>query len=143
MPRQEVRSKLNEKYEEQNQVISVKEFLPESEDIISRKDIYRNFKRSNLWMVFIYDENDKLTQFEMHSGEGVSIKKLNLYFNEHIDEAIKRLKNLNINHIYLSPEEIFIPDLKTVFASADHMGGDGKEIEYIYFSQKIDHLEEP
>ena len=143
MSRQEVRSKLNEKYEEHNQVISVKKFLPDSEDIISRKDIYSNFKGSKSWIVFIYNENDQLTEFEMHSGEGVSIKNLNLSFNEHIDVAKKRLKDLKINHIFLFPEEILIPEFKTLFASAEHMGGDGKKIQYIYCSQKIDHLEKP
>ena len=64
-------------------------------------------------------------------------------FGENIFEVVDKLRINGESILKLDEEDILLPELKTSFSSADHMGGDGKGVDYIFCSKSIKHLIAP
>ena len=140
-PREKVRQALGPGFKEENSVTSFKEFLPDSEDIIVRKDYYQNFQKSSTWFTFSYTEDDLLEECEIHQTEfEVKVKNIVISFHKDFFKVVEKLKVQNENLILLDSEDALLEDYKTSFSSQEHNGGDGQNIGYIYFSTNIEHL---
>lgn len=142
MSRSDIRKVLNRQFEEVNNVHKISDYLPESDDITERKDIYYKTLTEDLWFALIYDAADLLKEFELHEGGSFIVDTLLINFTDSVSNLRSSLLNSNIQFISIngSEENILIPDLLTHFASAEEMGGHGKHVAYIYCSENIHHL---
>lgn len=133
-------------YEEINDTFDLSAFIPESDPIITKKDIYNRTFDPALWFVLIYDDQEEFKAFELHEGINFAVQDCQIDFSDDIFFIKNKLIELgyDLHSLDGSEENILVSAIKTNFASSNEMGGDGKELSYVYCAENIDHLlEEP
>lgn len=113
-----------------------------AEPLIVKKDNYRFTLKSELWFVLIYDEKDTLQEFELHSANSFHVKNTSFLFLDSITAVRQKLSNLglSIQALENTADNVLVASIKTNFASAKAMGGEGDALGYIYCANNIEHL---
>jgi hypothetical protein len=80
--RQQVRTLLNDKFEIADNVVDLSQYNngDTSQNIIQRRDIYKNYRGQDNFFFLNFDTNDKLTEVELHYGLDVKIEDVSLDF---------------------------------------------------------------
>lgn len=140
--RQIVRQLLNEDFEIADNVIDLSEYRngDKSQNIIQRRDIYKNYKGQDNFFFLNYDKEDKLRDIEIHQGLQININGENFSFSMNIDKVADLLQNISGDKTQLSEGEYLFKALKLTIASGEAMGGEGNELSYFYCSKDITHL---
>jgi hypothetical protein len=102
-------------------------------NISYRRDLYEDFKT-------IYDDNDCLTQLEVHQEINIVVTGVTLTFGENIYDLIKEFENHNYSATVAKEGEFFFEDLKMVIANSDSMGGEGNGLAYFYAGVDVSHV---
>lgn len=140
--RNQIRQLLNDNFEISNNVIDLSKYNngDTSQNIIQRRDIYRNFQGQDNFFFLNFDNEDKLRDIEIHHGLDININGKVINFSMDIEKVAELLDNISDDKKLLSDGEYFFKDLKLTIASSDAMGGDGKELSYFYCSKDVTHL---
>lgn len=140
--RHDLRNALNEPFKEINLVQKIGGYLPDLDDLVVRKDVYRNYRDRGISFTLIYDKDDIFSEFELQEGETLLVGDVKLDFRKNVFDLVAELERKGYHPVELegSDENILISSLLTNFASSDHLGGNGKQVAYIYCSVNIDHL---
>jgi hypothetical protein len=140
--RKQVRTLLNDKFEIADNVVDLSQYNngDTSQNIIQRRDIYKNYKGKDNFFFLNFDTNDRLTEVELHHGLDVKIEDASLDFATDIEKAIELLDRISDKKEQLSEGEYFYKNLKLTVASSDAMGGEGRELSYFYCSKDVTHL---
>ena len=140
--RHDLRKTLDEPFREINLVHEIGGYLPDFDDLVERKDVYRNYRGQGISFTLIYDKDDIFSEFELHEGEELLVNDVKIDFRKNIFDFVTELGKKGYQPIEVegSDENILIGSLLTNFASSDHAGGNGKQIAYVYCSVNIDHL---
>ncbi len=140
--RNQTRQLLNDNFEISDNVIDLSQYNngDTSQNIIQRRDIYRNFQGQDNFFFVNYDNEDRLRDIEIHHGLDININGKVINFSMDIEKVTELLGNISNDKKLLSEGEYFFNDLKLTIASSDAMGGDGKELSYFYCSKDVTHL---
>ncbi len=140
--REQVRTLLNDKFDIDDNVADLSQYNngDTSQNIIQRRDIYKNYKRQDSFFFLNFDTNDQLTEVELHYGLDIKIKDVSIDFSMDIENAAKLLDSISNQKEQLSEGEYFYKNLKLTIASSGAMGGDGSELSYFYCSKDVSHL---
>ena len=140
--RQQVRISLNDKFEISDNVINLSQTNngDNSQNLIQRRDIYKNYQGQDNFFFLNYDANDCLTEVELHHGFEINIKGVVIDFSMDIEKVVELLNNISDDKKKLSEGEYFFKDLQLTVSSSKAMGGDGNELSYFYCSKDISHL---
>ena len=138
----QIRQLLNDNFEISDNVIDMSQYNngDTSQNIIQRRDIYRNFQGHDNFFFVNFDKEDKLRDIEIHHGLDINISGKVINFSMDIEKVVELLDNISDDKMLLSGGEYFFKDLKLTIASSDAMGGDGKELSYFYCSKDVTHL---
>ena len=125
-----------------NVVHNISKYLPDSEDIIERKDIYEKYLSQDISFATIYDKDDLFSEFELHGADQITVADIDINFKVAVADLVTELKmkGYDLTELEGSDENILINSLLTNFASSQYLGGDGDFVRYVYCSQNIDHL---
>ncbi len=94
-------------------------------------------------MLFLnYDQNNKLTELEVHYGFDVLIDNVRLQFGKEISDFIRQFHKLGIEHSEIESGDYIFPKLKMTIADNESMGGNGTGLSYFYGTSDISHLTE-
>jgi hypothetical protein len=135
--RQQVRLLLNDKFEIADNVIDTGDTI---QNIIQRRDIYKNYQEQDNFFFLNFDENDQLAEVEVHHGLEINIADVSIDFSMDIEKAAEMVEAISGDIKQLSDGEYFFRNLKLTIASSDAMGGDGNELSYFYCSKDVSHL---
>jgi hypothetical protein len=135
--RQLARTLLNGKYEAGDHVIDLGE---PNQNLIQHRDIYKNYQRQDNLFFINYDENEQLTEVEVHHGLIIRVGAIILNFSMDFEEATKLLEGISGDNMRLADGTYFFNDLKLTIASSQTMGGDGNQLSYFYCSKDVSHL---
>ena len=135
--RQQVRTLLNDNYEIGDNVIDLGD---PNQNIIQRRDIYKNYQEQDNFFFLNYDDNEQLTEVEVHHGINIEVAGITIDFSMDIVKAADLLGSISADNKRLSDGEYFFKDLKLTIACDDTMGGDGNELSYFYCSKDVSHL---
>jgi hypothetical protein len=140
--RSEIREKLNHKHIEDDRIIEMADFFEgdTSFDIKQIRDIYQNLNNNENYFFLNYDEDNKLSDLEVHGGIDIKIKNIKLIFEIDIDNCINLLKSIDEYYTEIEDGNFLFPNLKMTIASSESMGGDGSGLSYFYASKEIEHL---
>ena len=135
--RQQVRTLLNDNYEIGDNVIDLGD---PNQNIIQRRDIYKNYQEQDNFFFLNYDDNEQLTEVEVHHGINIEVAGITIDFSMDIVKAADLLGSISADNKRLSDGEYFFKNLKLTIASSESMGGEGNELSYFYCSKDVSHL---
>jgi hypothetical protein len=135
--RHTVRVKLAREFEEDNQIIKLGD--DEIEPFYMRRDIYKGISPTESFFFLDYDNNDQLTELEVHRCEKIEVLGFPFYFHDELDSIALILSKYSEISI-LSEGEIFFRDLKMVISDKRKMGGEGNSLCYFYCATDVSHL---
>ena len=133
--REVVRRTLADPFQQDDGTLDNSEFFDgdTSHNITYRRDIYDNFKTN-------YDDDDCLSELEIHDKIGISVAGIMLTFGKDISDLLNRLRNVDNQVIELEPGQFLFKNLKMTIGNAASMGGDGNGFNYFYAGKDISHL---
>jgi hypothetical protein len=135
--RQQVRRLLNDKFEIADNLIDLGD---PTQNIVQHRDIYQNYQGQDNFFFLNFDENQQLTELEVHHGFIINVAGVVIDFSMHIDKAADLLEGISRDAIRFSDGTYFFNDLKLTIASSGTMGGDGNQLSYFYCSRDVSHL---
>ena len=140
--RQQVRTLLNGKFEIGDNVVDLSQYNngDTSQNIIQRRDIYKNYKGQDNFFFLNFDTNDRLTEVEVHYGLDINIEDVKLDFATDIEKVTELLDSISDSKEQLSEGEYFYKNLKLTVGSSEGMGGEGRELSYLYCAKDVSHL---
>jgi hypothetical protein len=132
--RQNIRVKLKQSHEDDDKEIDNSDFFDgdKSFNIIQKRDIYEDFENEKNLFFFSYDDENKLSEIEFHTGIELTIGNTKIEIGEDINRTIGKLDNP-----YTENDEgnYFFNELKLNIANDEYMGGDGNSLSYIYLTK--------
>lgn len=135
--RLQARTLLNGKYEIGDNVIDLGD---PDQNIIQSRDIYKNYQEKDNFFFLNFDENEQLTEVEVHQGLIINVAGVIIDFSMDIEKAADLLDGISSDNMRLSDGTYFFKDLKLTIASSETMGGGGNEMSYFYCSKDVSHL---
>ena len=135
--RQQVRTLLNDKYEIGDNVIDLGD---PNQNITQRRDIYKSYQGQDNLFFLNFDENEQLSEVEVHHGLIINVAGVVIDFSMDIEKAADLLGGIFGGTMPLSDGEYFFRDLKLTIASTNAMGGDGNKLSYFYCSKDVTRL---
>jgi len=132
-----IRQTLAKEFQEDNGIIDNSEFFDgdASYNIHYRRDIYGNFKT-------IFDEDDFLTEVEIHKDFRISVSGITLTFGKDISELINQLRKIDGQITELEEGQFFFKELKMTIGNSESMGGTGNGLDYFYATRDVTHLDD-
>nr|WP_294779722.1 hypothetical protein [uncultured Flavobacterium sp.] len=109
-------------------------------NIIRRRDIYKDINDNKNFFFLNYDEEEKLESLEVHSGVTITINKIELIFEKDINEYLKLFKSHGEYYTEIEDGNYLFQNLKITIANSESMGGNGNGLSYFYTSKSIEHL---
>ncbi|WP_153800458.1 hypothetical protein [Foetidibacter luteolus] len=142
MDRCQTRQLLNDVFEISDTEIDLSQYNngDTSQNIIQRRDIYRNYQGLHNFFFLNFDKEDKLRDIEIHYGVDVRINGEVINFSMDIEEVAQLLDRVSGEKTILSEGEYFFKNLKLTIASRNAIGGEGSELSYFYCSKNVMHL---
>lgn len=132
--RQNIRVKLKQSHKDDDKEIDNSDFFDgdKSFNIIQKRDIYEDFENEKNLFFFSYDDEDKLSEIEFHTGIELTIGNTKIEIGEDINRTIGKL-----DYPYTENDEgnYFFNELKLNIANDEYMGGDGNSLSYIYLTK--------
>ena len=143
MSREEVRGILQAEFEESNTTTDMSFLYGGSHvnDIEQRQDIYQDYGEGENNFVLGYDEQDSLTDLEIHYGADIQVKGKKINFDLSFEEAVGDLKTVSSDFEEMAEGEYLFRDLKISVMDEEMMGGEGNKLGYFYCSNDISHFE--
>lgn len=140
--RSEIREKLNYKYDEDDKIIKISDFLEGdiSFNIKQKRDIYQNISNEKNYFFLNYNEENKLSEIEVHWGMTILTKGIELNFETDIDECLKLLESIGENYTEIDEGNFLFQNLKMTISSSESIGGEASRLSYFYASKDIEHL---
>jgi predicted metallo-beta-lactamase superfamily hydrolase len=137
-----IRAKISERFKEDNSIIDISNYHKGSHDfnIYTRRDIYESFNEVACYIFLNYDKTDLLRDIEIHSGVSVEVEEILLSFNKRIEIIIEELNNISDNFKIIDEGCFFSKKMKLVISSSESIGGDSKNLGYIFMSKDVSHL---
>jgi len=109
-------------------------------NIYQRRDIYNNYGGQDNFFFLNYDENNNLSEIEIHFGFQIAVSNITFSFDQNIFKIVSLLKQVSSFHKILREGEYLFVDLKMSISDSESMGGEGNGLSYFYCSKNIDHL---
>lgn len=140
--RQRVRTLLNDKFEIGDNVVDLSQYNDgdTSQNIIQRRDIYKNYKGEDNFFFLNFDSNHQLAEVELHHGFNINIDNVSIDFSMSIEKIVELLDRISKDKQQLSDGEYFYRELKLTVSTREAMGGDGNKLSYFYCSKNVTHL---
>lgn len=136
-----VRTDLGVLYEEEDRIVDLSEYFEggESYTIEQRRDFYPGVEGA--YSLYLnYDEEDRLTEFEVHSGIRILVKGKELNFEADIYPVLVVMNDLGEQGIELEEGNYLFNNFKMTIASAAATGGEGNGLAYFYAAENVVHL---
>ncbi|RYZ90882.1 MAG: hypothetical protein EOP06_07395 [Proteobacteria bacterium] len=144
MPRGKVRELLMKDFKEDNATLDFSEIFAKTEDddfdFSQRRDIYSGLVNEGDSIFMLYDDEDRLSEFEVHENISVSISDFRLYSGQPLEEILEWADNEEYGLEQSEPGNYIIPELKITFADFNAMGGNDDGLAYFYASADVSHL---
>ncbi|KIQ22761.1 hypothetical protein RT99_06625 [Flavobacterium sp. MEB061] len=132
--RQKIRVKLKQSHKDDDQEFDNSDFFDGdiSFNIIQKRDIYQDFENEKNLFFFNYNDENKLSEIEFHTGIELTIGNTRIDIGEDINKAIEKLE-----YTYSENDDgnYFFNELKLNIANDEYMGGDGNSLSYIYLTK--------
>jgi hypothetical protein len=131
--RNQIRNTISGEYEVKDQ---------EFAGIVSKRDIYIQFKQKPVFLIFNYDNHDQFSEFEIHKGVQLIILDKSINLQMDFLNIIETLDKISSNKKEITEDEVLFIDLKLNLCSELNMGGEqeGRQLSYIYCAEDISHL---
>ena len=144
MERDSVRECLDNKHKSDDRLIDVSQFFDgdKSKNIDQKRDIYENLYAENDSIFLSYDQNNLLTELEVHSGFDIILDGVKLEFGNETLDFIKKFQEKGIEWTEMESGNYLLPILKANIANSESLGGDGTGLRYFYGALDISHLTE-
>lgn len=133
---------LNDKFEIGDNVVDLSQYDngDTSQNIIQRRDIYKNYKGQDNFFFLNFDSTDHLAEVELHHGLNIKIQDVSIDFSMAIEKVAELLDRISNDKVQLSEGVYFYKWLKLTISSSEAMGGDGNKLSYFYCSKDVTHL---
>lgn len=132
--RENIRLKLKQSHKDDDMEIDNSDFFDgdTSFNIIQKRDIYQDFENEGNLFFFNYDDENRLSEIELHIGIELTIGNTKIEIGEDINRTIGKL-----DYPYTENDEgnYFFNELKLNIANDEYMGGDGNSLSYIYLTK--------
>lgn len=132
--RQNIRVKLKQSHKDDDKEFDNSDFFDGdiSFNIIQKRDIYQDFENEKNLFFFNYNDENKLSEIEFHTGIELTIGNTRIDIGEDINKAIEKLE-----YTYSENDDgnYFFNELKLNIANDEYMGGDGNSLSYIYLTK--------
>jgi hypothetical protein len=144
LERDSVRNRLGNKHKSDDRIIDVAEFFDgdKSKNIDQKRDIYESLYSQDDSFFLSYDQNNLLTELEVHSGFNIILDGVKLEFGNEIMDYIKKFQIKGIEWTEMENGNYLLPILKANIANSELLGGDGTGLGYFYGALDISHLTE-
>lgn len=103
-----------------------------SYNIVQKRDVYENYENGQNLIFLNYNEEDALTEIEFHNGIKLHIENQKIEIGEEMNSVLQKL---NSQYIEIEEGNFYFKELKLNIADDIFMGGDGKELSYIYIAK--------
>lgn len=136
-----VRENLGREFEEEDRMVDLSEYFEdgESHTIEQRRDFYHD-EGDSYCFYLNYDEEDLLTELEVHSGLTILVNGHEMQFNSDIYRILVLMNDTGNQGIELEEGNYLFQDLKITIASSAATGGEGNGLAYFYGAENIEHL---
>ena len=144
LERDSVRNRLGNKHKSDDRIIDVAEFFDgdKSKNIDQKRDIYESLYSKDDSFFLSYDQNNLLTELEVHKGFNIILDGVKLEFGNEILDYIKKFQIKGIEWTEIESGNYLLPILKANIANSESLGGDGTGLRYFYGALDISHLTE-
>ena len=136
--RKSIRSKLGTDYTEDNQVIQIGNSATDL--TYQRRDIFKNLNSTENFFFLGYDENDLLSEVEVHYCDEIKVNDFVFGFNDELDFVASGLNNYSSTK-KSGEGEYFFKEIKVSIMDKSQMGGEGSTLGYFYCAEDVTHLE--
>lgn len=103
-----------------------------SYNIVQKRDVYENYENGQNLFFLNYNKADALTEIEFHNGIKLHIENQKIEIGEEMNSVLQKL---NSHYIEIEAGNFYFKELKLNIADDIFMGGDGKELSYIYITK--------
>ena len=136
-----VRGNLGGIFEEEDRMVDLSEYFEDGENhtIEQRRDLYHDEEESYCFYLN-YDEEDLLTELEVHSGLAILVNGHEMQFDSDIYRILESMNDSGNRGIELEEGNYLFQDLKMTIASSAATGGDGNGLAYFYGAENVEHL---
>lgn len=136
-----VRGNLGGIFEEEDRMVDLSEYFEDGENhtIEQRRDLYHDEEDSYCFYLN-YDEEDLLTELEVHSGLAILVNGHEMQFDSDIYRILESMNDSGNRGIELEEGNYLFQDLKMTIASSAATGGDGNGLTYFYGAENVEHL---
>ncbi len=137
--RELIRAKLKKIYKEDNQIIPISE--SEMDTIYLRRDIYSDKNTSSYFFFLGYNNEDSLSDLEVHNCERIMVNNFSFGFSDNLDyiaSELARYSSVNKK----AKGEYFFKEIKVSILDEMQMGGEGSSLAYFYCAENVNHLED-
>lgn len=136
-----VRGNLGGIFEEEDRMVDLSEYFEDDENhtIEQRRDLYHDEEDSYCFYLN-YDEEDLLTELEVHSGLAILVNGHEMEFDSDIYRILESMNDSGNRGIELEEGNYLFQDLKMTIASSAATGGDGNGLAYFYGAENVEHL---
>lgn len=136
-----VRGTLGVSFEEENRMVDLSEYFEDGEryTIEQRRDFYHSEERSYSFYLN-YDDTDRLSELEVHSGLLISVNEMELQFESDIYPILDKMHDAGEQGIELEEGNYLFQELKMTVASSAATGGEGSGLAYFYAAESVEHL---
>jgi len=142
--RDSVRKLLDNKHQADDRVINVAEFFDgdKNKNIYQKRDIYKDIYSKNDSLFLSYDQNNLLTELEVHNGFNILVDGISMEFGNEILNVVKQFRDREIECTEIENGNYLLSNLKMTIANGVSLGGDGTFLKYFYGAKDISHLME-
>ena len=136
-----VRGNLGGIFEEEDRMVDLSEYFEDGENhtIEQRRDLYHDEEDSYCFYLN-YDDEDLLTELEVHSGLAILVNGHEMQFDSDIYRILESMNDSGNRGIELEEGNYLFQDLKMTIASSAATGGDGNGLAYFYGAENVEHL---
>jgi|Wag4MinimDraft_19_1082662.scaffolds.fasta_scaffold00947_5 hypothetical protein len=136
-----VRGVLGVSFEEENRMVDLSEYFEEGEryTVEQRRDFYHSEEKAyNFYLN--YDDTDRLSELEVHSGLLISVNEMELQFESDINPILVMMNDSGEQGIELEEGNYLFRELRMTVASSAATGGEGSGLAYFYAAESVEHL---
>ena len=135
--RQQTRTVINGEFEISDNVIDLGDA---SQNITLHRDIYENYQGQANFFFLNFDEDEKLSEVEVHHGLIIKVDGVVIDFSMDLEKAAALLERISGDRQRLPDGGYFFKALKLTIANGETMGGEGIQLSYFYCSNDVSHL---
>ncbi|MBX2923989.1 MAG: hypothetical protein KF746_17450 [Chitinophagaceae bacterium] len=137
--RESIRRKLGKKHIVDDQILQIGD--SDTDVIYQRRDIYQNLNATKNYFFLGYNENDLLSEVEIHNCDKIKVNDFVFNFNDDLTFIASGLSKYS-SVIKYGDGEYLLSDIKVSLLDKSQMGEYGDHhLGYFYCAEDVTHLE--